>query len=452
MVKKNKNAPVSRKSRPQNNARSVRRSQNQRQDVQLRTVSMPVVTGISYRTGRPKFTGSGGNQIVEHEEVIADLYAPASNPGNFQIPYVIRINPGLSGVFPWLSGIAAQFESYIFEYLHFSIQPSQGTAADGSLHLAIDYDSADAAPTNKVQLMAIEHAARAPPYSTVIYVSPRQCLRKRSTYYVRTDPNTGTDLMDLNLSDTGVLYIGTSGLATAGKLLGELKVKYKVKLMTPQISQSVTNAQWQVFSSNITYGTSHDAPITNFPPATKSTTWDDLCEITESGTAGELMFRFKKPGNYALTGDIGAGNNNCTSQQYVQSGIGTCVAVNSTPYDLPWPGIQSDSQSICTLLKVTDTRDAWIKLKSTVVTGAATLAAGLMNWTVNYAKGVLPNIFGLVPDPPAEGEFLDVKSVLAEFALQNRRRQEEEFVSSYHDVPKVGTPIETVSSRQSKRY
>jgi hypothetical protein len=437
---------VKQKSRAQNNGkRATFQSRNQTQ----RTVfEVPVARGITYRTGRPKFLGTGENQLIEHEETIGNLYAPATNPGIFQVSTPIRINPGLQAIFPWLSGVAAQFESYVFEYLHFAVETSSGSSSDGSIHMAVDFDSADAAPTTKVQLMAIEHAVRGVPWKSFTYVAPKNCLHKRKTYFVRTNTSL-PDLGELNLSDVGVLHMATDGLSTASKLIGELKVKYRIRLMTPQLSSVSSTVQLQYTNPGLPWATMIQTPF-GAPSITKvkSSNWDEYVEASDS--AGfETKLKFKKAGNYALQWDIGGDNAACTVSKMapVTSSPGTTV---SQLYSFPYPGLSEPGTDAAFEIKVTDPKDAWATFKTLVVAGGATVMQGIGNVMLSYANSALPSIFS-VPEPPIEGRFVDHRKLKQEWAERflKQREDEQRQTEQFEHVPHFQ---HSVDSQQGSSY
>lgn len=376
---------------------------------------MPVAVGFNYQTSRPKFLGTGENQLVEYEETIAQLYSPANTPNTFQVGYILRINPGLAGVFPWLSGVASQFESYVFDYLHFEFVSASGTGTDGAIFMSVDFDSADAAPTTLIQMMSMEHAIRGNPYKSFTYVAPGKAIHKRKTYFTRSSV-TLPDLGELNLSDTGVLYIASAGIATASKYLGELKVKYRVRLMTPQISQVLAAAQYQSRPAAPTNWVEiAQKPVTStITTKTKSSMWDDLVTMTELG-AGAIKLLFKRSGNYAIQLDAGSNNGTATTGPYTISG--TSDGVNATVVNaFPYPAITTTNASSIWNISVTDATNAFITFVDTIA-GGTNVVDGVWNMAISFARNGLASLFA-VPEPPLEGQFVDHKALIAKWATE----------------------------------
>jgi len=177
---------------------------------------------------------------VRHREYVADLsgsvlFSTTSFP----------INPGMSQLFPWLSKIASRYESYLFRRLRFEFETQVSSATAGSVMFAVDYDSADSAPTTKQALMAYKGATRSVSWAPFVNSSDAQDLQKFGVQrYIRSGALASN--LDIKTYDVGNLFVGVQGMAGAG-VVGELYVDYEVELMTPELTQTV-------FQSNITSG------------------------------------------------------------------------------------------------------------------------------------------------------------------------------------------------------
>lgn len=180
-------------------------------------------------TGSPSTVNlPNGDVIVSHTEYIADV--PGSSAFNV-LSY--PVNPGQSSTFPWLSQMASLYESYKFEDLEFQYQNTCGTSVNGLAMLAIDYDASDPAPVDKTQIASYQGYARDAPWKDFVHKSSRQNLNKRDTYFVRTGVLSANQ--DIKLYDTGNLFQASQGMSDPQITVGELYVKYRVRLMTPQL-------------------------------------------------------------------------------------------------------------------------------------------------------------------------------------------------------------------------
>jgi hypothetical protein len=194
--------------------------------------SVGVAQGKTKRTARPKMTTlRNGDCHIVHREYIQDLLAQASSPSTFNVAAALAINPGLSATFPWLSKIAANFESYRFSKLKFCYETEAPSSLGGTQVLAVDYDASDVAPTTKQQALAYRDSVRSPPWQNCTHNSLKEDLSKQKTFFVRYGAQPANT--DIKLYDTGNLFAINQGVTTGGAVTGELYVEYDVLLMTP---------------------------------------------------------------------------------------------------------------------------------------------------------------------------------------------------------------------------
>jgi len=192
-------------------------------------VSVPQSIGTKITTSSPSILSaySGDGRVrVRHREYIADIAGSVAFAATSFV-----VNPGIVGTFPWLSVLAANFESYKFNSLCFQFSTEKSASTNGSLMIAVDYDANDAAPATKTVMMAYHNAVRCPVWSETKYVSDKQDLMKLPQRYIRAGAVSGTDLKTY---DVGNLFIATAGCADT-TALGELYVIYDVELITPQL-------------------------------------------------------------------------------------------------------------------------------------------------------------------------------------------------------------------------
>jgi hypothetical protein len=191
--------------------------------------------------------------IVIHREYISDLLASATAGAFSALGF--PINPGNSKMFPWLSEMAKNFESYVFKSLKFFFETDVASTTPGTVLLAVDYDPLEPVPQNKRDLMSYRGAVRTVPWEAVVCTCDKEDLHKRSTYYVSSDsgsapgfteldsafPIAGASKLDadLRLDDVGTL-IAASSNANSNSALGELYVEYEVLLETPQVGGAIT--------------------------------------------------------------------------------------------------------------------------------------------------------------------------------------------------------------------
>lgn len=237
-------------------------------------------------------TLNNGDCRIRHREYITDIETTGA-PSPFAVAS-LPINPGLAASFPWLSRIAANYESYKFESLSFSYETEAPTSLGGSLMLAVDYDATDPAPINKQQAMAYRSSVRSAPWNRCKFNAAAEDLGKFKTNYVRTGPNPQDT--DIKLYDIGNLFIITQGISVDPSVIGELYVEYTVRLMTPSI-----NTPPGPLGGIVSGGGSLTAamPLGDNPVLADGTLGVNL---TDSKTASEVYFQYA--GSYWLTFNV----------------------------------------------------------------------------------------------------------------------------------------------------
>jgi hypothetical protein len=210
------------------------------------SVSVAAPNPRSYLRRQPGATigyRPNGECTITHREFVADVNGSVAFTA---VSYAI--NPGLNGSFPWLSRMAANYESYRFSTLRYQFQTEASTSATGSLILAIDYDPVDTAPTSKTQVLSYASTVRSAPWTPCVHSSLAKDLRKRESYFVRAGSIGANN--DIRLNDVGNLFVVTQGMAGA-TIIGELWVEYSVILSTPKtLSAGSGNSVWSHFTWN----------------------------------------------------------------------------------------------------------------------------------------------------------------------------------------------------------
>jgi len=174
--------------------------------------------------------GGDGRIRVRHREYFSDIVSP--NNGFNDTSFSIQ--PGNSIMFPWLSTIAENYESYKFNSLSFEYETMCATSQAGKLLMAVDFDASDAPPINKTQLMADHNAVSSAVWQECCYKASKEDLNKFGPQkFVRTGNVAATDIKTY---DIGNLQVATQGAGGSSLTVGELYVSYDVELMTPQIN------------------------------------------------------------------------------------------------------------------------------------------------------------------------------------------------------------------------
>lgn len=279
---------------------------------------------------------------LRHREYIGDITASSA----FTIQSY-PINPGQSDTFPWLSGVANNFEEYmvtgmIFEYKTLSADyTTASSAALGYVAMATQYNSLQPDFVDKIHLENYEFSNSAKPSETFIHpVECKRSLNPVSQLYVRTGPVEAN--ADQRLYDLGKFQIATGGNSGSG-ILGELWCTYEVCLFKPklvEVDDAALTAHYRLTDIN------NNAPL-GASPAVQAA--GSTLELTIDGTSitfpdtlteGKFMCNFTVWGSAATINDPTlTALSGCSLKQYLKTDTVTqasCPAngVSATIYNL----------------------------------------------------------------------------------------------------------------------
>lgn len=213
-----------------------------------------VASSVATRNMEPKFIRSTSSSCrIQHEELCFNL--PGS--GNFTVQKTFRLNPGLSGTFPWLSSQARSWERYRFISLSFKYKTRAGTSTIGSVIFAPDYDPSDAAPFSETIMSTYQGYKEDAPWKNQVIPLSRSELSK--VRYVRT----GDKHSDMSIADydIGNLFAATSGFSTSGDVCGKVYVEYDIELSIPLLDNDAAMEPATILLNN---GGNHLAAATPF--------------------------------------------------------------------------------------------------------------------------------------------------------------------------------------------
>jgi len=176
-----------------------------------------------------------------------------------------RINPGLPGVFNFISQIAQRYETYRCRKLVFHYIPSVGTQNAGNVMMFLDYDALDSIPSDERDFMTNANCVTKQIWDRCTYAADPKLLMSTREKYVRSGvPLESGD--DVRLSDLGMFCIGFTDIdALDGVNIGRLYVEYEFELSTPSVDEvSLANSKTNLWYSqtgvdgNNPFGTSRD--------------------------------------------------------------------------------------------------------------------------------------------------------------------------------------------------
>lgn len=184
----------------------------------------------------PQFTHSDRCTIISHREFISDVRGSTA----FKIDSY-NINPSNSALFPWLSGLAQNYEQWVVQGMIFEFKTTCATAvastntALGTVVLATQYNSLAQQFNSKVQMENYEFAQSSVPSASIMH--PIECdptqTAGQGLFYIDNDGyNANADPRLYNIGKFNIATVGMQAAAT----IGELWVTYKICLLKPKLN------------------------------------------------------------------------------------------------------------------------------------------------------------------------------------------------------------------------
>lgn len=215
---------------------------------------MMIPRPISYANKRGKWmSGTNGPRICKSEFVGmvtgSVTFATTTFPGYSDGRLIL--NPGLENTFPWLSAIAANFESYKFHSIGLRYVPTTNLNATGNVYIVPVIDPIQSTPAASREIFSefmdvVDTNVKLPAYC------PFPLGRKTEPYrwrYVRYDPSDTTDQVT---KDLGFFMIGRGGCADTTDQ-GELWIEYDVELFNPRFRTYATRVEGGKITGGATF-------------------------------------------------------------------------------------------------------------------------------------------------------------------------------------------------------
>jgi len=278
-------------------------------------------TGVALPEGTqiPGFASQGHETRICHREYIRDVIVPASptaftNTSN-------AINAGNAQLFPWLAGIAMNFQQYrfnglVFEYRTMSSDTTSGGAL-GTVSMATDYDAIDTPFITKLALENAQYSTSSKPSVSMLHAvecAPMESLQRM--FYVR-NPLAASATSDQRFYDVGNFQLATTGLpSTTGTVVGELWASYDVTLYKPLLGSALFGSAQNLTCS---VGVAASTPFGSAPVLLGA----GLVAVTNSSTIA-----FNTIGQYSLV--FALGGSSFTSAVTTGSTAAVTFLFNST--------------------------------------------------------------------------------------------------------------------------
>jgi len=216
------------------------------------------------RHGRPHVTRSGTSIRVRHKEFLREI----SPSVVFTMQVEEPVNPGLEQLFPWISQLARNFESYKFNKLSFyfkstsadSVLGASGSTALGSVFMAAQYNVLMPPYQNKKEMLNGATVKSTKPSRHMSFqVKTAGITKKLSVRADHTDISSNEVRGDRRLYDLCDFHLATEGCQATTGVIGELYVYADITFTTPTIQDR--DADWALFSYNSVY----NLPLTQSP-------------------------------------------------------------------------------------------------------------------------------------------------------------------------------------------
>ncbi len=311
--------------------------------------SNSIVSGVvKASTGIPAMHRENQSVIVRHKEYIGQLTSSI----NYAVRYNLPINPGRSETFPWLSGIAENFQEYTVRGMVYHYIPSSGSAiastnnALGTVMFQTSYRANETAPVSKHELLNEYWAGETVPSETMCH--PIECDPKENPFKIQYIRTGGVPTGDSQLLyDLGSTFIAVSGQQANDVVLGDIWVTYEIELRKPMLLSSVTTGS--SFVNRIWNGAGLITNTDLFPAAAAQTS-EGLLSVTGVAGTRQITFPVGTFGDFtvSLMLSSGAGMTNWTTTG--NSTTSNCTGFPSTiGFDVDQALVQTTSTVTNTL-------------------------------------------------------------------------------------------------------
>jgi len=393
-------------------------------------------------------SGVSGATSRRSQMICEDEYIGEVNGSTGFVTTSYALNPGQALTFPWGNKIASLYEEYDYQSVEFYFKREVSEFATngqaGKVILSFDYDASDSAPTTKQQVEdTVPHVDGMPCTPTISLKIDCARIRKNPSKYVR--PGAQPANTDLKTYDAGNFYISTYG-NTNTSVIGELRVRYCVKLSEPVLEASQTQGGAVHFTSIAPTTTNNFAAAVQQPGATPA-----LVPIT-LGT-NTIVFPAGIPGNYfisfAVAGSTGATANGIAS-------AGTSTALNL----LAQSGVADAAQEANSLAGTTTNCAMW-NFICKVPTGGSTITITQSTITGGNAMDLfifnLPSTILTLSKQEQEmdglmNEFDAMKVALRQMQLQLSERYGSPYISVEEEKEVLDAATSSSSISKISRY
>jgi hypothetical protein len=223
--------------RKSNNSNAIRRRPQKRRfnpASQRPSKVAPLSKSYTTRNFNPVVQNGVDSVRIKHREFVASVSASVADVNAFTVQNSYPLNPGMAVSFPWLSRMAANYETYRINNLIVTFTPRVSAQTNGQVSMLIDYDAADSVPATESYFKNSTNATTSSVWTiSALRSSVEQLNKAYNSRYIRGNAVTG----DIKTYDFGRLHIATTGVGQ-NVVIGDLSIVYDITLKTPQMNLS----------------------------------------------------------------------------------------------------------------------------------------------------------------------------------------------------------------------
>jgi len=226
----------------------------------------PVAMTSVSQTRQPRIRRVGNVVKICHREPIG-LVTTRATPG--VALQEVRLNPGDSGSFPWLSQECAGFDEYRFTKLRIEYVTRCATTQLGRVVIGIDYNAADPPPLTIQQaetfVDSVDTATWQNAFTDFNVDRMHPNGRKKYIRHMSFEPNS-----NLQNTDVGFMFVLTDAVSSPQINCGEVYANYEVELSAENSQTIISQAQGSLVYNrlNNSYVSSYNAGSVNVPGGT----------------------------------------------------------------------------------------------------------------------------------------------------------------------------------------
>lgn len=255
-----------------------------------------------------------GGVIIRHREYVGEVIPTSA----FTVQYNLPIQPGQKISFPWLSGVAENFEEYEWRGMAYYYESTSsdailntagaGSTSLGSVNMTTQYNVLNQPFQTLTEMLNYDFGNSCKPsVSGTHYVECARGLTNQSKLWVRPTNTTGNEAFgDRRLYDLGDFNLATEGCQGTSGNIGKLWCTYEVELKKPKLlladeSNSIvaywpTNARVTGVTTTIDLLNPAEGLFLDAAIITADSSWRPAFFLTDNGEWA-IRFNYESGGN-----------------------------------------------------------------------------------------------------------------------------------------------------------